>query len=265
MKRTAARLGVAALVALLAGCGEAQGTRFVIETATPTTSPEENSPAPTASPSAIEPATGGEATPIPGAGGSSSTAPMREASSTARSRSQEPPACLIRQLWWSSSMRLATSWAGPAPPQPPPCRHSVTSRLTSITRGPGREALARSRPTASRLTELLQPGITSSASASVRRNAPRGPLRTSSSSMMRLTVIAAFALAMLGTVPATKAGAEGAFVCIDQSGGRAGVAATGHARSYARASRATRVQDAGRIRGRCQLWYRVVLRGLHTR
>jgi hypothetical protein len=66
MKRTAAGLGVAALVALLAGCGEAQGTRFVIETATPTTSPEENSPAPTASPSAIEPATGGEATPIPG-------------------------------------------------------------------------------------------------------------------------------------------------------------------------------------------------------
>ena len=66
MKRTAAGLGVAALVALLAGCGEAQGTRFVIETATPTTSPGENSPGPTASPSAIEPATGGEATPIPG-------------------------------------------------------------------------------------------------------------------------------------------------------------------------------------------------------
>jgi hypothetical protein len=44
--------------------------------------------------------------------------------------------------------------------------------------------------------------------------------------MMRLTVIAAFALAMLGTVPATEAGAEGAFVCVDQSGGRAGVAAT---------------------------------------
>src|SRR5919202_167636 len=64
MTRAAAGIALAALIAVLSGCGEAQGTEFVFETATASSNPSASSPA--ASPATSEPTPGGEATPIPG-------------------------------------------------------------------------------------------------------------------------------------------------------------------------------------------------------
>jgi hypothetical protein len=63
MKKAAAGLALAALVAGLCGCGEQAGTQYVIQTPTPSPSAA-LTPTPTPSPTPAEP--GASATPIPG-------------------------------------------------------------------------------------------------------------------------------------------------------------------------------------------------------
>ena len=67
MKLTAGGLALAALITLLAGCGEAQGTQFVIETASPSAGPSESASAPAATPNPTATESPGvTTTPIPG-------------------------------------------------------------------------------------------------------------------------------------------------------------------------------------------------------